>query len=224
VLVEISRSTIPSIVVMGVLILTAILLIGGYGLPVGLGFTAGLILGTVAAMGVWMWLRSGNPGGRSVSIGGMSYFHADAPPDAEAMERYGRAMSRVAAVDQSPLRRVLAIGQAAVTHSVRVELIALELREAGGLLTVAVESAPPNASPGSYCDVSMTDDIGTDYTAAGTGGGMSSPGSSRLEIRFAPSPPERASALMIRIDSFVEPLGPAADRLDGPWEFRVSLR
>jgi hypothetical protein len=224
--VDMWRSTIPSIVVLGLLIVTAILLIAGYGVPVGIGFTAGLVLGAIAAASVLFWLKAGSPGSRSVSVGGMSYFHADAPPNVETMERYGRAMSRVAAVDQSPLRRVVGVGQAVITRSVRVELIALELRESGGILTVAVESPPPNPSAGSYGEVTITDDHGTQYVAAITGGGMSSPGSSRSEIRFAPAPPDAARTLVVRIDSFVEPFAiasGAAERLDGPWEFRVTL-
>lgn len=221
------RSVVPSLVFIGLLVLVAFLLIAGYGLPVGIGFTAGLVLGTVAATVSWFWVRAGIAGSRSVSFGGFDDISTDPQANSADMERYARAMNRVAAVEQGQLRRVVAIGQSAMAGRVRVELIALELRDAGGLVAVAVQSSPPNPPAGSFVELTVTDDVGTEYAAASSGGGMSSPGSSRLEVRFAPAPPAAATTLVIRIDEFLEPLlGPSGhpDRLVGPWEFRVPLR
>jgi len=220
------RSAIPSIVLLGLLVTTAILLIAGYGVPVGVGFTVGLLLGTLAAALTWLWLRSAAPGSRSITFGTHSVLSSEPQADFAEMERFGRAMSRLAGVEQTALRRVIAIGQAATTGEVRVELIALEQREAGGLLSVAVHSPPPIAPAGSQAEVSVTDDAGTEYVAASSGGGMSSPGWSRQEIRFAPAPPATATTLVVRIDAFAEPFFGRAgtlERLDGPWEFRVPL-
>lgn len=220
------RSAIPSLVLLGLLVGTAILLVAGYGVPVGVGFIIGLLLGTLAAALTWMWIRAGAPGSRSVSFGGYNVTTAELRPDFAEMERFGRVMTRLAGVEQTPLRRVIAIGQSALAGGVRVELIALEQREAGGLLSVAVHSPPPIAPAGSQAEVHVTDDAGTEYLAASSGGGMSSPGWSRQEIKFAPAPPETATTLVVRIDEFIEPFrgrGVATERLAGPWEFRVPL-
>lgn len=52
------RSMVPSLVFLGLLILVAILLIAGYDVPVGIGYTAGLVLGMVAGTLIWFWVRA----------------------------------------------------------------------------------------------------------------------------------------------------------------------
>ncbi len=44
-----------------------------------------------------------------------------------------------------------------------------------------------------------------------------------IAVGFAPAPPAQATALTIRIESFVAPYPGRAVQLDGPWEFRVPL-
>lgn len=220
------RSMLPSILAIGLLIITTALLIAGYGVPVGIGFAVGLVLGTIATTLLWVWVRAG-AGSRSVSVGSLSYLTSDPQPNLEDLERYRSIASRVAAVEFSPLGRVLPIGQSATIGGVRVELIALELREAGGLIPMVVESAPPNPAAGSYGEMSVTDDVGTTYVAAIAGSATSAPGWTRTELRFGPAPPEAATAITVRIEEFVEPFATRAGssaRLTGPWEFLIPLR
>jgi hypothetical protein len=225
-MMELRRSAVPSLVSLGLLILVAILLIAGYGVPVGIGFTVGLLLGTLAAGLIWAWIRAGVAGDRSVSFGGWSATSSEPHPYFAVMERQAQAMSRVATVGDGPLRGVRAIGQSVVAGGVTVDLISLEMRDTGGLIQVAVLSRPPNPPAGSQAELTLIDDVGTNYTAACLGGNMASPGSIRLEVRFAPPPPGDARALILHIDEFVEPFvspGGNSERLVGPWEFRVPL-
>jgi hypothetical protein len=134
------------------------------------------------------------------------------------LEEQGRLAGRLVGLEESRLMRVLPIVQTAEKDGVRVELMSIEVRENGCLGAIAVYSRPPAAPAGSMAHVAVSDDIGTTYFATG-GGGQSTPSVSRLEIRFAPSPPDAARELTIRIDEFLEPFympGSKPARLGGP--------
>jgi hypothetical protein len=105
----------------------------------------------------------------------------------------------------------------------RVELVALEIREDGCIATLVAHTRPPVGSVGHFVEVTVSDDAGTAYVASGQGSGGSGPGASRHEIRFAPTPPESARTLTIRIESFVDPFPGPSVELRGPWEFSVAL-
>ena len=140
------------------------------------------------------------------------------------LERFGRDSMRVAGVDSSALRRVIPIGDAVDAGEVRVELLALEIREDGAIATIVAHTRPPAGFIGHFAEVAVSDDASTAYVAACQGTGGSSPGTSRLEIRFAPAPPQNAGTLTIRIEAFMDPFPGPSGELRGPWGFRVQLR
>lgn len=105
----------------------------------------------------------------------------------------------------------------------RVELVAVEIREDGGIATIVAHTRPPVGQTGHFVEVSVADDAGTEYVAAGQGSGGGNLGTSRYDVRFAPAPPSDVHTLTIRIDSFVAPFPVPEERLDGPWEFRIEL-
>lgn len=213
-------SRVPAFLLLGLVVVAAALLTAGYGVPVGIGVIVGLLLG-VAAILAFLGLSSRSGGGSSVtwlSRGGPAN-----QPDHELIERHGRDSMRVAGVDAGALQRVIAVGSSVDAAGARVELIAVEIREDGGIATLVAHTRPPVGYVGSFVEATVSDDAGTTYVASGQGSGGSSPGASRHEIRFAPGPPEGAHALILDVASFVDPFPGRAVELDGPWEFRVEL-
>jgi hypothetical protein len=139
------------------------------------------------------------------------------------LERHGRDVMRVAGVDAGGLRRVIPLGDAVEAGGARVEIVVLEIREAGAIATIVAQTRPPVGNVGHFAEVTVSDDAGTAYVASGQGAGGSGPGTSRLEIRFAPAPPESARTLTLSIEAFMDPFPEPAVQLRGPWEFRVAL-
>jgi hypothetical protein len=194
------------------------LLVAGYGAPVGLGVIVGVLLGAAAMIaslamsprtsGSGVWFSSGRMPGQ---------------PDHELIMRHGRDAMRVAGVDDGLLRRIVPSGLAKDAGGVRLELVAIELRAAGGIATLVSHTEPPVGRVGHFMDVGVSDDLGTVYVAAGQGSGGSSPSASRHEIRFSPAPPDGARSLTFRIERFLDPGPAAADPLNGPWEFRIEF-
>jgi hypothetical protein len=211
----------PTFVLLGVVLLSAALLIAGYGPAVGVGLIAGLLLGLTVFLG----FLAMNPRSRSNAVFGTWGGGAGpAPEPAMApLERHVRDSMRVAGVDDGALRRVIALGDPVESGGVRVELIALEVREDGCVATLVAHTRPPVGSVGHFIDVTVSDERGTAYIASGQGSGGSGPGTSRQEIRFAPAPPETARTLILRIEAFVDPFPGRAVEQHGPWEFRVAL-
>jgi hypothetical protein len=105
----------------------------------------------------------------------------------------------------------------------RVELVAVEIRDDGGIATLVAHTRPPTGTLGHFAEVTASDDVGTAYIATGQGTGGSIPGTSRYEIRFAPAPPEGALTLTLRIEGFTDPFTGLVVQLRGAWEFRVAL-
>jgi len=214
-------SRVPAFLLLGLVVVAAALLVAGYGVPVGIGVITDLLLG-VALILAFVGLRpraSGSPwfgtwGARSGPV---------RQPDAALMERHGRDAMRVAGVDEGALRWMVAVGSSTEARGVRVELIAVEIREDGGLATLVAHKRPPVGFVGHLVEVMVSDDAGTAYVASGQGSGGSSPSASRHEIRFSPAPPEGAHVLTFCIASFADPFPTRSVGLDGPWEFRVAL-
>lgn len=216
-------SRLAGIALLALVVAGAVLLVAGYGVPVGVGLLAGLILGWMVGLVSAVWLAGGASGGRSFQIGPWRA-SSDGPPIAE-IQRYSRALERVAGVEISPVRRVLLVAQSMEASGVRLELGALEIHEDGGLVSLIARTSPPLGPLGPFAEVVVEDDFGSRYLAAGTMLNGSGP-TGRHEIRFAPAPPEAATRLTIRIDHFADPFRRAPDesgKVAGPWEFRVPL-
>jgi hypothetical protein len=214
-------SRLPGLLLLGLALLASVLLIAGYGVGVGVGLIAGLVVGAAVILA---FMAMSSRSGSSVHFRGWDA--RGGPPDRAAtafLERHVRDLQRVADVDSGALRRVIALGDEVQASGVRVELVALEIREDGAIVTVVAHTRPPVGNVGHFAEVTVSDDAGTPYVASGQGIGGSSPGTSRHEIRFAPAPPEDARTLTIRIEAFMAPFPGPATELSGPWEFHVAL-
>jgi hypothetical protein len=214
-------SRLPAFLLLGLVLLASALLIAGYGVAVGVGVIAGLVLGgAVIVAFMAMNPRSGS------SVGFRTWGARGGSPDQPAMallERHGRDLMRVGGVDAGALRRVIPLGDAVEAGGARVEIVAVEIREDGAIATIVAHTRPPVGNVGHFAEVTVSDDAGTAYVATGQGTGGSTPGTSRHEIRFAPAPPESARTLTLRIEAFIDPFPGPAVQLRGPWEFRVAL-
>jgi hypothetical protein len=212
----------PSLILLGLGVVATALLIAGFGAPVGVGVIVGMLVGAAVILA----LLGMNPQTRSVSwYGGFRSGAASGPPqpDQAAIQRHHQEWMRVAGVDAGALRRVIPVAAVVEVGGARVELVAVELREDGGIAMLVTHTRPPVGQVGHVVIVSVSDDSSTDYTAAGQASGGMNVGTSRHEVRFAPAPPPGARWLMLRIEAFVDPFGALALPLSGPWEFRVEL-
>jgi hypothetical protein len=214
-----SGSRLPGFLLLAIVIIAAALLLAGLGVAVGTGIIVGLVLGLLA-IGAFMAIaqRSGATTGFSM----LSSVSTGAEPDHALLERHAREAMRVAQVDDGALRRVVAVGDVAQGGGLRVELIAVELRDEGGLATFAVRARPPVGPAGHIAEVRVSDGVGTVYAAAGQGtSGTAS--STRHEVRFAPAPPAAAETLTIVIERFVDPFPAGSMPIEGTWAFDVAL-
>lgn len=133
-----------------------------------------------------------------------------------------------AKVEASPLDRVVAIGKVASASGMLIEVIALEIREAGAILYWNATSDDERIAGGP--DVVVTDDAGTSYAtrrsrSSGTLRRMSG------QVIIIPSPPPSAKTMRIDIPSFGGGPRPPTLRLSvqtnpilGPWTVAFSLR
>lgn len=211
----------PTVFVVGIVLLTTVLLVAGFGVQIGIGVIVGALLG-VAWIGALLAMNPRTSGGAGyVSWSGAG--SSARPPGHEVIERYHRDWMRVAAVDASELRRVIAVGRSVQAADVRAELVAVEIREDGGVAGIVTHTRPPVGQTGHFVEVTVTDDRGTEYAAAGQGSGGGGTGASRYDIRFSPTPPSDASVLTLRVASFTAPFPGPVERLTGPWEFEIRL-
>jgi hypothetical protein len=211
----------PSFILLALVALATALLISGFGAPVGVGVIVGMLLGAAVILA----LLGMNPQTRS---GASRWWTSDTvsgplQPDQAAIERQHRESMRVAGVDAGALQRVIPVAASVEARGVRVELIGIEIREDGGIAAVVAHTRPPIGQVGHVVTVSVTDDAGSDYVAAGQRSGGMNLGTSRFEVRFAPAPPPGAQWITLRIDAFIDPFGALALPLSGPWEFRLKL-
>jgi len=161
------RTAAPGLILLALVILTVVLLLAGYGVPVGVGLLAGLVLGGVVGLfsGLWLGVRGR---GRSMTIGSMNISPLEEGAPTEMPEIF-RDIGRVQRVDHGGLVRVIPGGAVADAGGVAVELIALEIRAAGAVAHLAAAVEPPNGTLGSFARVSVEDDLGTAYVAAAMG-------------------------------------------------------
>jgi hypothetical protein len=130
------------------------------------------------------------------------------------------------AIPPSRLVGVVAVAQVSEAAGVTVEVLAIEVREAGALITWRARA---DRSVGILIPrVSITDDQNTDYRTFGDSGG----GDGRSwsgEIALIPSPP-RGVTLQIEIESLGanERMGMPGwmpnEPVSGPWRFKVPTR
>lgn len=152
----------------------------------------------------------------------------------DEMARLRRSVDMLVGVDASALREVIGVGAASVVHDLTVELIAIEIREAGcrGILRftsamAGIDEAHPFAALGEP-EVTVADELDTAYET-GLGSWSGSPTRGEAEFHFAPRPPDDAHRLSIVIQRFRESglppdvwSGPR-DGTPGPWEFTVEI-
>jgi hypothetical protein len=124
----------------------------------------------------------------------------------------------------SPLDRVIAVGQTIESGGIAVELISLEIRQAGAL--VSWRARPISDVLLLDADVRVSDAGGTAYTSLAAGHEGSSLHWSGQSF-FAPSPPA-GTRLTISILSFGPPIdhevprGFSRQHIHGPWQFMVD--
>ncbi len=217
------RFTPIPLIVLGLVLLAVVLLLVGYGIPVGVGLLVGLILGFAVGTAGVLWLGAGT--GRSIGAGRLTFSSDRAPLQAPfEIPDWVRDSEQVMGVEMSPLVRILVVGRQVDVSGVAVELTTIELRTTGGLAIAVAHTAPPDGrSVGSFARVAVSDDVGTWYVAGGHASG-GAPFVSRYDIRFAPTPPASATRLVFRITEFVDPFpGSGPRQVAGPWEFDVPL-
>ena len=208
-------SRIPGLVFLALVVVAAALLLAGLGVAVGAGLLVGLALGLLVGLTVVLRRPRGPISFLSSRPGGPE-------PDHELLMRHHRDQVAVTAVDASELRRVLTVLLTAEAAGIRIELVAVELRADGGVAHLVARARPP-AWIGQLLDVTVSDDAGTAYAAAGQSQGGPNPGVGRIELRFAPTPPARARRLTLRVDAFLDPFPGPARRLPGPWTFELDV-
>jgi hypothetical protein len=214
-------SRLPGIVLLALVVIAAALLIVGYGVAVGIGVLIGVALGLIAVVAFMTTMQRST--GWSFSV----LDRAASPgvePERDVLEQHGRDFMRVAGVVSGGLRRVIAIGRSVEAGGIRLELMALELREDGGLALLAAHSRPPTGQAGHFAMAHVRDDAGTEYVAAGQATGSSAADTMRHEVLFAPTPPAAARVLTLTIERFGDPFPGGGSPIEGPWSFQIDLR
>src|SRR5450759_746796 len=126
-------------------------------------------------------------------------------------------------IGASPLRRVVGIGQVARDAGVLVELIALEIREAGCVLYW--KAHPDQERPLGEPQFAVNDDARTDYSvrpAGWTDSGRQIKG----EALVVPGPPEEATTMRVELTGFAAPRFPpmGSEDVRGTWHFEFAIR
>jgi hypothetical protein len=202
---------------LAVVVGAAALLIVGYGVVVGVGAIAGLILGSVAGILGSMWLGRGF--GRSVTFGSMEW--SSEKPTPELMAEM-REISEISGIDLGAIRSVRPVLATVEADGLSLQLVAIEQHEAGLAMTVDVRTRPGAFPPASMARVSVTDDVATAYRASAQGQGGSL-GQMRYQVAVIPAPPPAATRLGIRIERFIDPFSDPGRATVGPWTFSVPL-
>jgi Clp amino terminal domain, pathogenicity island component len=156
------------------------------------------------------------------------------PEDRERMERLRMAGELRWVLAGSGFRRLVIVRQAQTVQGVTVELLALEIRAAGGRCLLQWPTANPTdqAGPPStlLVDAAMRDERGTPYQLRCDPFARGQDNGGAVECFFVPPPPAGAGELVVSIARLVPwppPQTPSAqppgERIEGPWEFRVTL-
>jgi hypothetical protein len=118
------------------------------------------------------------------------------------------------------LRQVVGIGMAAADAGVVLELIALEIRDAGSILYWKARADPerPLGEP----RLTVRDTAGADYVAR-PAGASSTEREAKGEILITPAPPE-AAVLIVEVTAFEERRFPwQAAEWPGSWQFEITI-
>ncbi len=119
------------------------------------------------------------------------------------------------------LRQVVGIGMAATDAGVALELIALEVRDAGSILYW--KARPDPGRPLGEPRLTVRDAAGTEYVAR-PAGASSTVHEAKGEILITPAPPD-AAILLVEVTGFAEGRFPSqADAWPGSWRFEIHLR
>jgi Clp amino terminal domain, pathogenicity island component len=123
-------------------------------------------------------------------------------------------------VATGPLRHVVGIGMAAADAGVVLELIALEIRDAGSILYWKARADPER--PLGQPRLTVRDTAGADYVAR-PAGASSTEREAKGEILITPAPPQ-AAVLIVEVTAFEERRFPwqAAER-PGSWQFQITI-
>ncbi len=199
-----------ALVFLAIVIVAIAALLAGYGIPVGVGALAGLVLGAIAGVLGSLWLTRG--AGRSINLAGVEWSSDLHSGDMSAeMLADMREMSEVFTIDLGPIRSILPVLASSEANGLAVQLVAIERHEAGARMTPATFAPrrcalPPRSSP----QMTVTDSVGTLYRASGQGQAGAC-GQARDQVVIVPAPVLNSGALTIRIDRFVD-LFPGARR------------
>jgi hypothetical protein len=214
------RSRLPALLFWAIVLVAIVALLAGYGIPVGVGALVGLVLGAIAgAVGV-LWLVRGP--GRSIHLGGYSWSSLDATgvPSVDPSEM--RELTDVLGVDLGPIHSIVPVLSTVEAHGLEIQLLAIELHEAGASLGFDVRARPGALPALQMVKVSVMDDVGTLYRALGQGQG-GGPGRMRYEVTVIPAVPTASRHVSVQIDGFIDPFGGARGSQAGPWAFEVPL-
>ena len=117
------RPSIGGPILLGFVIVAAILLIAGFGMPVGVGLLVGLVLGAVVGVGTGLWIGLKARGG-PMSFDSYATLTSDDGPQVD-LQAVTASMERVQRVDHGDLVRIVPGGATSDAGGFRVELIAV---------------------------------------------------------------------------------------------------
>jgi hypothetical protein len=218
---HILRGRLLGITFLVVVIVVTADLIAGYGVAVGLGALAGLLL--AFAVGLFAFFSTWRGNGQ-MTFGGSSGTFARFGENADLNAQPERIhdLTEILPIDLGRVRTVVPALSTSVANGFSVEMIAVELCEAGLALNLDVNVAPGLPHPASMARVSITDDVGTPYRASAQGQG-SMPSRLRITMKAIPAAPPAARVLDVRIEEFVDPFPGMGEAVTGPWTFSITL-
>jgi hypothetical protein len=204
-----------------VVVVATCLLIAGYGFAVGIGALAGLLLAFAAGLFIFLSVWRGD-GQVSFGAGPRSHVFAEMNANPDAQREQLRQLTEILSVDLGRVVKVIPVLTTVPAAGLWLDLVDIEICEAGMSINVDVRVSPGNPHPASLARASITDDVGTVYRASAQGQGWM-PSRIRLDVRTIPSPPPTAASLYVRIEEFVDPLPGLGNAVVGPWVFDVAL-
>ncbi|HEV7604360.1 MAG TPA: hypothetical protein VGO15_05290 [Candidatus Limnocylindrales bacterium] len=144
----------PALVFLAIVLVAIVALIGGYGIPVGVGALLGFALGAMAGVIGVLWLGRGS--GRSVHIGRYAWSSLDRT-EAPSVDTFAdmRELTEILAVDLGPIQSVLPVLATVAAGGLEVQLVAIQLHEAGISLGFDVRAEPGTLPPLPIVNVSV---------------------------------------------------------------------